>query len=97
MNSRYRNRANRLVVWLTLTAILAMPLGVVSQTQIKVPSNRYRIEDDVQLGQEAAQQVRQQMPLLNDRYVDDYIERVGERLVAAIPPELRHPQFRYTF
>jgi hypothetical protein len=37
------------------------------------------------------------MPILNDGYIDNYVDRVGQRLVAAIPPEVRHPQFRYTF
>ena len=27
----------------------------------------------------------------------DYVERVGSRLAAAIPPEFQHPEFRYTF
>ncbi|MFH4202114.1 M48 family metalloprotease, partial [Acinetobacter baumannii] len=33
----------------------------------------------------------------NDEVVQDYVERVGQRLVAAIPPEFQHPEFRYMF
>jgi hypothetical protein len=35
--------------------------------------------------------------MLNDDRVDDYVETVGARLVGAIPGELRHAGFRYTF
>lgn len=87
----------RLIAWLTLSALLVMPLTVFSQTRIAAPKNKYSVEDDIKLGQQASQQVRQQMPLINDGYVDDYVESVGSRLVAAIPSEFRHPEFRYSF
>ena len=35
--------------------------------------------------------------MLRDDGVDDYVERVGQRLVQNIPNEFRHSQFRYTF
>ena len=35
--------------------------------------------------------------MLNDGRVDECVEDVGARLVAAIPAEFRHPEFRYTF
>ena len=38
-----------------------------------------------------------QLPMLNDDRVDDYVEDVGAQLAAAIPAELRHAGFRYTF
>ena len=92
------NRFNkRLITWFTLCALLSLPLTVFSQTRITVPKNKYSIQDDVKLGQEASQQVRQQLPLLNDNSVDNYVESVGSRLVAAIPSEFSHPEFRYTF
>lgn len=62
-----------------------------------MPKNKYSIRDDIQAGQQAAQQVEQQMPILSDSYVTDYVQDVGRRLVAAIPPEFRHPEFRYSF
>src|SRR5207302_4111896 len=45
----------------------------------------------------AAGEVRQQLPVMRDDEVTSYVEDVGRRLVAAIPGELRHPEFRYTF
>lgn len=94
---RERRLFNRTIAWLTLSTLLAMPLAVFSQTRIEAPKNKYSIQDDVKLGLQASQQVREQMPLLNDGYIDNYVESVGSRLVAAIPAEFRHSEFRYTF
>ena len=35
--------------------------------------------------------------MLNDQITTDYVASVGERLVAAIPAEFQHPEFRYRF
>ena len=91
------NRFNRLMAWLAISVMLAAPLSVFSQTRIEAPRNRYSVQDDVKLGQQASQQVRQQMPLIREGSVDDYVESVGRRLVDAIPSEFRHPQFTYSF
>lgn len=68
-----------------------------AQTKITPDRNKYTPAQDVQLGQQAAAEARKQLPLLDDDRVDDYVEDVGRRLVAAIPPEHRHPEFQYTF
>src|SRR5262249_27169565 len=48
-------------------------------------------------GRKAAQEMRQQLPLLNDDEVTSYVEGVGRRLVTAIPAEFQHSEFHYTF
>jgi hypothetical protein len=68
-----------------------------AQTQIKPPQTKYSIEEDVKLGQEAAAEVKKELPILNDERVDQYVEGIGARLVAAIPAEFQHPEFKYTF
>jgi Zn-dependent protease with chaperone function len=68
-----------------------------AQTPVTPPKNKYSVEDDVKAGREAAQQVERQMPLLGNDAVQSYVERLGERLVAAIPASLQHPEFHYTF
>src|SRR5262244_3738984 len=78
-------------------ALVATPLATLAQTQIKYHSNRYKPSDDVQLGRQAAAEAEQQFPLLRDSEVQSYVESVGQRLVAAIPPEFQHPEFRYYF
>src|SRR5262245_45432290 len=78
--------------------MLTVALGIANaQTKITPPPNKYSPADDVKLGEEAAAQVRKEMPLLNDPSVDEYVAGIGQRLVAAIPPEQRHPEFHYTF
>src|SRR5262247_4521078 len=78
-------------------ATALMPLTAFAQTQIKLHSNKYKPQDDVRLGRQAAAEAEQQFPLLRDAQVASYVERVGQRLVAAIPPEFQHPEFRYYF
>jgi Zn-dependent protease with chaperone function len=78
--------------------LVAVGLGTAeAQTKITPDPNKYSLQQDIELGQEAAAEARKQLPMLNDGRVDDYVERVGENLVDAIPAEFRHAGFRYTF
>jgi beta-barrel assembly-enhancing protease len=70
---------------------------VFGQTKIVAPENKYQVEEDVKAGREAAREVEEQLPMLRDDGVDDYVERVGQRLVDSIPSEFQHPEFRYSF
>src|SRR5437660_8386251 len=80
-----------------LVAVL-LAAGVASaQTRVVPPKNSYTPAQDVELGQQAAAQAEQQLPILRDDEVTSYVESIGRRLVAAIPPELQHPEFRYSF
>ncbi|MGI8565244.1 MAG: M48 family metallopeptidase [Pyrinomonadaceae bacterium] len=90
-------RTNGFTAMLMALAIFVMPLSAFAQTRIEVPNNKYDIREDVKAGQQAAQQVEQQMPILRDAYVSEYVQSVGQRLVAAIPSEFQHPEFRYNF
>src|SRR5215475_6430898 len=78
-------------------AIAIMPLAALAQTPIKVHGNKFSPADDVKLGREAAGQAEQKLQLLRDPEIGAYIERVGERLAAAIPQEFQHPEFQYYF
>ena len=81
----------------TFVALLASASLVVAQTQIVAPSNKYKPSDDVKMGQDAARQVEQQMPLLHDSQVETLVQNIGARLVESIPPEFQHSEFHYTF
>src|SRR6266496_5841203 len=70
---------------------------VLAQTLITPPDNKYKPSEDVQLGQQAASEAEQQLPVMRDDEVTSYVEDIGRRLVAVIPPEFQHPEFRYTF
>ena len=87
--------AARMLVVSAVAATLAAPSA--AQTRIERDKNSYSVKQDVQLGQEAAAEVRQQMPMLNDERTGDYVERIGQRLVDEIPAEYRIPEFRYSF
>lgn len=94
---RYQTRRQPLIAMIMAFAIFAMPVSVFSQTQIKLHSNKYKITDDIQLGRQAAQEVEQQMPVLRDGDVTNYVSRVGERLAASVPSQFQHPGFDYYF
>jgi beta-barrel assembly-enhancing protease len=79
------------------TLIVALAISLDGQTRVTAPSNKYTPAEDVKLGLQAAAEARQQLPLLRDDSVSSYVERLGERLTAIIPPEFEHREFRYTF
>ena len=84
--------------FLTVPAmVVALAAPAVAQTRIERHKNSYSPKQDVELGQQAAKEVREQMPMLNDSRTEDFVEDVGERLIENIPGEYRQPEFRYSF
>jgi beta-barrel assembly-enhancing protease len=83
---------SRLLVVITLAATT-----VAAQTKVTPPKNKYSPQQDVQIGREAASEVRQQYPLISDSQIRNYLERLGDRLVDAAPAELNNPVFEYSF
>ena len=82
----------------------AVILGVVlsatalgAQSVITPPDNKYTPAQDVELGQKAAAEAEQQLPMLRDEEVTSLVTSIGRRLVDSIPRDLRHPEFRYSF
>ena len=73
---RNQLRAPRSTVLVASIVALTMTISSVAQTRVTPPNNSFKPEQDVQLGQEAAAEVREQMPLLNDEDplgVDDLV------------------------
>src|SRR6266699_784145 len=62
---------------------------------LKPGFNLFSKEQDVQLGSEAAQQVRQKYKVVDNPFLQDYIHRVGDRLAAT--PEARASGFSFSF
>jgi Zn-dependent protease with chaperone function len=85
----------RFGIALLLCTILAEPPA--AQTKVSPPRNKYKPEQDVELGREAAKEVRRQYPLIDDAALAGYLDRLGKRLVAAAPAELNNPVFEYSF
>jgi predicted Zn-dependent protease len=90
------------IKWLTASvmafALFMVPnAAIAQQTVIKASNNKYNVQDDVKLGQQAAAEIEKQFPIMNDRDANDYIERVGQRLVDSIPAQFNQPAFNYRF
>ena len=68
-----------------------------AQTVIKLPKNKYTPKQDVELGREAAAEVRRQYPIIEDERIVRYLAAIGERLVAVAPSELNEPVYEYSF
>src|SRR5829696_6797717 len=83
---------SRVALIITLTAST-----VAAQTKVTPPKNKYTPAQDVQIGREAAAEVRQQYPVINDDNIESYLDRLGRRLVEASPRELNNPAFQYSF
>jgi len=83
-----------------LLAMLALTAGAAAgqtPTGVTPPKNKYTPADDVRLGQEAVDQIREQVPMLTDGHLQSYLDALGRRLVAMIPPSLEQSAFVYTF
>ena len=79
-----------LIITLTTTSVFA-------QTKVTPPKNKYTPQQDVEIGREAAAEVRKQYPIINESQIRAYVERLGDRLVEAAPRELNNPVFEYSF
>src|SRR5713226_4817035 len=97
MSKASMRRISKWLACLLAAAIVAMPLAALAQTKIVYHSNKFKPADDLKLGRQAAAEAEQQFPLLRDSEVTAYVERVGQRLVASIPAEFQHSEFRYYF
>jgi predicted Zn-dependent protease len=82
---------------LALVAGLTTASPAFAQTRVEPHGNRFSPAQDVELGKRAAAELRQELPIVRDGRTQAYVERIGRRLVAAIPGRLRQPGFRYTF
>jgi beta-barrel assembly-enhancing protease len=78
-------------------AVCVAAAGLGAQTAIKLPKNKYTPEQDVQLGREAAAEILQQYPIIKDERISHYLSSLGDRLVAAAPPELKNPVYQFSF
>jgi predicted Zn-dependent protease len=91
----FTRRSQRVAVALTIALVAAPPLQ--AQTAVALSRNKFTPAEDVTLGRRAADDIEDRLPLLRDRSVNSYVASVGRRLVDAIPSNLRHREFRYSF
>lgn len=95
MTARLLTHPYRPIVLAVLLSAAAVSAS--AQTQITPDRNKYTPAQDVKIGQDASAEVRRELPMLDDRRLDDYVEQIGRDLVRAIPQQFQHPEFRYSF
>jgi len=78
---------SRLIAGLSLGLVLAaiQLCWAAERTALKPGWNLFTPEQDIQVGQEASRKVEQQLPLLRDERVDNYLDALGKRLAAHAP------------
>jgi Zn-dependent protease with chaperone function len=80
-----------------IVVLFASAASLFAETAIKLPKNKYTPQQDVQLGREAAAEIRRQYPIIHDERISRYLTTLGDRLVAAAPAELKQPVYEYSF
>jgi len=85
-------QTNKIVTTCALLVALAWAQG---PTKFRPGFNLFSKEQDVQVGQESAAQVRKQMTMLKDPFLNQYVNSIGKRLANA--PEARDSGFPFTF
>src|SRR5438477_646290 len=74
--------------------VLLVSAGIAdAQTKIKAGFNLFSAQDDVQVGQQSAVEAERQLPILRDASVQQYVDRIGQRLAA----NAGGPGFQYQF
>ena len=68
--------------------------AVVAQTQIKPGFNLFSADQDQEIGRQSAVAAERQLPILHDKAIQAYVDKVGKRL-AAVAPGAKYPyQFK---
>ncbi len=79
---------------IAVIAALVMTTGIAdAQTRVKPGFNLFSPQQDIEVGQQSAQEAEQQMPILNDSTVTSYVNQIGQRLAV----NAGGPQFQYRF
>src|SRR3989337_1871433 len=77
----------------TLALVLA-PLAQAARTLLKPGWNMFSAQQDIEVGQQVSKEAEQQLRMLNDRRVDNYLNNLGRKLAAKAPGEKYPYQFK---
>jgi len=78
---------------LLLVVAALLPVAAEAQTQVKPGWNVFKPEQDVEIGRQSVAQIEQQLPVVRNDRVDDFINDLGRKLAAQAPG----PKFPYQF
>jgi Zn-dependent protease with chaperone function len=88
-------RARSRIVTVCLATLMALSAGVVcAQTRIKPGFNLFSVEQDQEIGRQSADEVERQLPIINDRSIEKYVNAIGSRLAAVAPGANYQYQFK---
>ena len=51
------NFSKRIIAIAMIAVLSTLPLAAIAQTRIVAPKNKYRVQDDIKLGNDAARQI----------------------------------------
>jgi predicted Zn-dependent protease len=95
----HRRLAHRIRRWTKSAAVVMLLLSAAADasgpTQIKQGFNLFTKQQDIQLGQEAAAEIRQRVTIVHDPVLTAFVNSVTKRLVAS--QEARASGFTFTF
>jgi len=77
----------------TLALVLAPPAQA-ARTLLKPGWNMFSAQQDIEVGQQVSKEAEQQLRMLNDRRVDNYLNNLGRKLAAKAPGEKYPYQFK---
>lgn len=81
---------------LALLITLILPINSIAQTKVKPGWNFFSMKDDLEFGREAAKEIEQEMPLIHDPLVQQWIDGLGRRLASKTSMPNLPWQFRVT-
>ena len=86
MNRTFLPRARGIVACALVSSLALVPAAALAApTQVKPGFNLFSVEQDVEIGQQSAAEAERQLPLLNDRTTQRYVEGVFQRLAQQAP------------
>jgi Zn-dependent protease with chaperone function len=87
--------ANRVPLFASILILILATTAFAQRTRMKPGGwNFFSPQQDVELGLKASQEAEKQLPMLNDRRVDDYLNRLGKKLSTYAPGEKYPYQFK---
>ena len=73
-------------VLLASALVLCLPLAALAATSRPTPGfNLFSVEQDVEIGRQSAVEAERQLPLLNNRNVDRYLNQIIGKLATQAP------------
>jgi hypothetical protein len=82
------------IAGMVVVALAAPSLCLAERTRLKPGLNVFSTQQDIEIGKEVSKEAEQQLVMLNDEKVDDYLGRLGSRLAAKAPGAKYPYQFR---